>query len=123
MSAVSAPGSPDDAGRLIRPYSLTRGRTRPSRSDFAMTSQVVAVPTVTPPTDLEPEHHLILRSCAAPASVAELASRTGLPLGVLRILLSDLLDGGHVMVHESQWQRRRPDVHTLRTVLDRIRAL
>ncbi|AAZ55469.1 conserved hypothetical protein [Thermobifida fusca YX] len=115
--------SPDDSGRLIRPYSLTRGRTRPSRSDFAMTSQVVAVPQVGQPAELEPEHHAILEVCAAPVSVAELASRTKLPLGVLRILLSDLLDGGYVMVHESQWQRRRPDVHTLRTVLDRIRAL
>ncbi|MGV2387114.1 MAG UNVERIFIED_CONTAM: DUF742 domain-containing protein, partial [Thermobifida fusca] len=52
--------SPDDSGRLIRPYSLTRGRTRPSRSDFAMTSQVVAVPQVGQPAELEPEHHASL---------------------------------------------------------------
>ncbi|TDQ53424.1 DUF742 domain-containing protein [Actinorugispora endophytica] len=121
--AVPGDGHPDGGGRLIRPYSLTGGRTRPSRSDLAMTSQVVAVPMMESDSELEPEHHSILRSCAAPVSVAELASRTRLPLGVLRILLSDLLDNGHVMVHESLWQRQRPDVQTLRSVIDRIRAL
>lgn len=109
-------------GSLIRPYSLTRGRTRPSRSDFAMTSQVVAVPTVDP-VELEAEHHLILTACVRPVSVAEIAARTALPLGVLRILLADLLDQRHVMVHTSSWQQRRPDADTLRSVIDRIREL
>lgn len=115
-------GFSDGGGRLIRPYSLTGGRTRPSRSDFAMTSQVVSVPAMAS-DELEPEHRSILHACATPASVAEVASRTRLPLGVLRILLADLLDNGHVMVHESIWQRQRPDVETLRLVIDRIRAL
>ncbi|CAM4386805.1 DUF742 domain-containing protein [Nocardiopsis rhodophaea] len=111
-----------DDGRLIRPFSLTGGRTRPSRSDFAMTSQVVAVPTMEP-AELEPEHLSIMRECARPVSVAEIAAHTDLPLGVLRILISDLLDRGHVMVHASPWQLHRPDAETLRSVIERIRAL
>ncbi|GLU45754.1 DUF742 domain-containing protein [Nocardiopsis ansamitocini] len=123
MSVTPGDGFGDGGGRLIRPYSLTGGRTRPSRSDFAMTSQVVAVPMMRRAVELEPEHRAILVECARPASVAEISARVRLPLGVLRILLADLLDGGHVMVHESTWQRERPDAQTLRSVIDRIRAL
>jgi len=107
---------------LIRPYSLTGGRTRPSRSDFSITSQVVAVPSVEPP-EVDPELELILSLCARPLSVAEVASGTGFPLGVTRILLADLLDQGYVTVHTSAWERNRPDAATLRAVLDRIREL
>lgn len=107
---------------LIRPYSLTGGRTRPSRSDFSMTSQVVAVPSVER-REVDPELELILSLCARPVSVAEVASRSGFALGVLRVLLADLLDQGLVVVHTSDWERQRPDARTLRSVLERIREL
>ncbi|MET9795303.1 DUF742 domain-containing protein [Nocardiopsis alba] len=107
---------------LIRPYSLTGGRTRPSRGDLTVTSQVVAVPSMGS-ADLDPELELILSVCARPVSVAEVASRAGLPLGVLRVLLSDLLDQGRVVAHTSPWEHRRPDADTLRSVLDGIRRL
>lgn len=111
------------AGRLIRPYSLTRGRTQPSRSDFAMTSHVVAVPAVDPITGLEPEYRDILAQCAQPVSVAEIAARSGLPLGVLRILLADLLDQGLVMVHTEAVRSGRPRAELLRSIIDGIREL
>ncbi|MFE1467855.1 DUF742 domain-containing protein [Nocardiopsis dassonvillei] len=107
---------------LIRPYSLTGGRTRPSRTDFSMTSQVVAVAPA-PAGEVDPELELILSLCARPVSVAEVASRSGFPLGVTRILLADLLDQGRVVVRTSDWERHRPDAETLRSVLERIRQL
>ncbi|MFE9246098.1 DUF742 domain-containing protein [Nocardiopsis sp. NPDC006938] len=107
---------------LIRPYSLTGGRTRPSRTDFSMTSQVVAV-SAQERWEVDPELELILAVCARPVSVAEVAARSGFALGVLRVLLADLLDQGLVVVHTSDWERQRPDARTLRSVLDRIREL
>lgn len=107
---------------LIRPYSLTGGRTRPSREDLTMTSQVVAVPSVEA-AELDEELELILSVCVHPISVAEVASRSGFALGVLRVLLSDLVDQGRMVVHASGWEHRRPDTHMLRSVLDRIREL
>ncbi|WP_121184598.1 DUF742 domain-containing protein [Nocardiopsis sp. Huas11] len=120
MSGVP-PGDPGDSS-LIRPYSVTGGRTRPSRSDLTLTSQVVAVPSVDP-VELDPEPALLLSLCARPVSVAEVASRSGFALGVVRILLADLLDQGYAVVHSSEWEKRRPDAATLRSVLERIRAL
>lgn len=107
---------------LIRPYSLTGGRTRPSRKDLTMTSQVVAVPSMES-GELDQELELILSVCARPVSVAEVASRSGFALGVLRVLLSDLVDQGRVMVRTCDWEHHRPDTRMLRSVLDRMREL
>jgi hypothetical protein len=113
----------EDSGRLIRPYSLTRGRTRPSRSDFAMTSHVVAVPSMDAAPHLEPESRAILASCAQPTSVAEVGAACGLPLGVLRILLADLLDHGLVVVHTESLRSGRSRTELLRSIIDGIREL
>ncbi|MBB6119894.1 DUF742 domain-containing protein [Nocardiopsis algeriensis] len=120
MSAHDEEWPPD--ADLMRPYSLTGGRTRPSRTDLALTAQVVSVPGSLP-SGADPELELIVSLCVHPLSVAEVASRAGLPLGVTRVLLADLADRGCVVVHTSSWEYRRPDTATLRSVLERIREL
>lgn len=106
----------------IRPYSLTGGRTRPTRADLAPDTRVVAVPTVEP-TELDPELETILSLCVSPVSVAEVSARSGFAPGVLRVLLSDLADQGRVMVHSRDQAGQRPDTDTLRSVLARIKEL
>ncbi|MGW9349731.1 Protein of unknown function [Nocardiopsis flavescens] len=109
-------GDPD----LIRPYALTGGRTRPSRSDLTLTTSVVAVAGV---VDEDPEALEIHALCARPVTVAEVASRSGLPLGVVRVLLADLVDRGHVLTRTPERRRDRPDEATLRAVLARVKEL
>ncbi|MDT0330238.1 DUF742 domain-containing protein [Nocardiopsis lambiniae] len=115
--------NPDDhaAGPdLIRPYALTGGRTRPSRSDLTLTTRVVAVADV---VEDEPEAREIHALCVRPVTVAEAASRSGLPLGVVRVLLADLVDRGYVMARTPERERHRPDEATLRAVLARVKEL
>ena len=107
---------------LVRPYSLTGGRTRPTRTDLAPNTLVVAVPSVDP-TELDPELETILSLCVRPMSVAEVSARSGFAPGVLRVLLSDLADQGRVMVHSSGQEGHRPDADTLRSVLARIKEM
>ncbi|WP_017607760.1 DUF742 domain-containing protein [Nocardiopsis xinjiangensis] len=107
---------------VIRPYSLTDGRTRPSRSDLSLAAQVVSVPAVEEP-QVETELREILAMCVYPLPVAEVAARSALPLGVARILMSDLLDQGLLMVREAGPPNERPSLDTLRLVLERIREI
>jgi hypothetical protein len=84
----------EDFGPLLRPYTLTRGRTRPTGPEFDLMSVIRARPTGDT-AGLAPEHLRILRvirSAAVP--VADLASEVGLSLNVVRILLGDLRDRG-----------------------------
>ncbi|WP_324786763.1 DUF742 domain-containing protein [Streptomyces sp. H51] len=92
-------GGGDKAGRLVRPFALTGGRTRPSRADLTLITTVTAVdPPPTWATRPQPEHQRILRLCAEPVAVAELAALLDLPVSVIVIMLDDLLEAGRITV-------------------------
>ncbi|WP_461008414.1 DUF742 domain-containing protein [Streptomyces capparidis] len=87
----------EEAGRLVRPFTLTGGRTRPSRSDFTLITLVTTVePLPSRSAGLPPEHMEILRRCRAPMAVAELSAHLDLPVSVVAIMLSDLLEEGRI---------------------------
>ena len=92
-----APAQGEDAsdGAVVRPFYLTRGRTRGRLALDALVcrSSVDGVGEV-----LEAEHDRILELCREPLAVAELAGRLQLPLGVVRVLLDDLVDAGRLDV-------------------------
>jgi Protein of unknown function (DUF742) len=83
-----------DAGRLVRPYAVTNGRTIASLK-LDLLSMVVAT-GYSAHTSLEPDHVQVLDLCLRPASVAEIAARLRLPAAVTKVLLSDLADFGAV---------------------------
>src|SRR6266566_8666528 len=83
-----------DAGRLVRPYTVSNGRTSPTKR-LDLLSMVMATGDV-PQAHLEPDHAQILGLCHHPASVAEIAARLRLPAVVTKVLLSDLVDCGAV---------------------------
>jgi hypothetical protein len=79
-----------DAGPVVRPYALTGGRTRPAGERFDLLALVCAVRgTGHDLSQLGPEQLTVLRSCRVPVPAADLASDLDLPLGVVRILISD----------------------------------
>jgi Protein of unknown function (DUF742) len=89
-----------DAGRLVRPYTVTNGRTSASVK-LDLMSMVVATGTGSYST-LEPDHMQALGLCLRPASVAEIAARLRLPAVVTKVLLSDLVDCGAVRAASPQ---------------------
>jgi hypothetical protein len=122
--------SPDDhwldeeAGPVVRPYALTRGRTRPSGETLDLIAIITAVRGVQiDPASLDPEHIAVLRLCRLPASVADLAADLDLPLGVVRILLGDLQERSLVAIHHPIPPARLPDVQILKEVVDGLRRL
>ncbi len=87
-----------DAGPLVRSYALTGGRARPGAATFDLLTYVVATPAGQRRTvQRQPEHRAILAHASEPISDAELTSRAGFALGVVRVLLADLLDEGAVI--------------------------
>lgn len=116
---MTADGS---AGRLVRPFALTRGRTRPSRADFTLVSTVTAVdPRPENAPRPEPEHRRILRRCTRPVAVAELAALLDLPVGALLVLLCDLLDAGLITVRHPPPAAMDPEI--LRQLRDALGLL
>lgn len=113
-----------DAGPVVRPYTMTGGRVRPAVGAFDLVAFVVAVPLDRPPPEhLQPEHRAILAAAAGPISVAELAARLDLALGVVRVLLGDLVAEDLIYVQQPQAAAGPPDENILKAVVNGLRAL
>jgi hypothetical protein len=113
-----------DAGPVVRPYAVTRGRTLPNGGvSFGLIDVVVA--TSGRPSEHfrpGPEHRRIHAVCRRPTSVVDLTSEIDLPLGVVRVLLGDLTSEGMLRVLSAQ-REPVPDQRLLRMVLDGLESL
>jgi hypothetical protein len=112
-----------DAGPVVRPYALTGGRTRPIGEAFDLLALVTAANTESVDMILlEPEQIDVLRLCRQPVPVADLASDLDLPLGVVRILLSDMRERGLITIR-APGRARLTDPQLLKDVADALRRL
>ncbi|GAA0318059.1 DUF742 domain-containing protein [Kineococcus aurantiacus] len=103
---MTAPGSADlwsddDEGTeefTVRPYTVTGGRTRPANADLPVEALVEA--TADPEVGMTPERRRILElTRKSYLSIAELSAHVHLPVGVVRVVVSDLSQSGKVRVH------------------------
>ncbi|WEO98606.1 DUF742 domain-containing protein [Streptomyces sp. FXJ1.172] len=118
----------DETGSMVRPYTVTRGRTRPSGAHaIDLMSQVGAVEIDAPGPDIDHARAALLdliRRGRRP--VAELAADADLPLTVLRVLLGDLAEAGLIRIDAP---RRSPaggpaaDPELLREIVERLREI
>lgn len=113
----------DAAGPLVRPYAVTRGRTRSGRTELDLVTLVVALQPEIHAKTVEPEYATVLWVCAHPLSVAEVAAKVDLPLCVVKVLLSDLIERNYVIYRTGWGSTRAPDMDTMQKVLDGIRRL
>jgi hypothetical protein len=94
----------EPTGALVRPYAVTRGRTRP-RLDIAIEA-LVETTARGRTTDGRSGNHgrenqYIASLCDGQLqSLAEIAARMQLPLGVARVLIADMAADGLVAVYE-----------------------
>ncbi|MFC9249051.1 DUF742 domain-containing protein [Streptomyces sp. NPDC057136] len=117
-----------DAGPVVRPYAMTRGRTSSaSRHRLDLIAIVVPEPAADDPgrdQTLSPEHVEIVELCSdMPQSIAELAAGLDLPVGVVRVLVGDLVEDELVHVTRPVPPAELPDVNILREVINGLRAL
>jgi Protein of unknown function (DUF742) len=112
-----------NAGPVVRPYALTGGRTRPTGEAIDLLATVTSTEAGAPEEMLlEPEHMEVMRSCRQPTPVADLASDLNLPLGVVRILLSDMRVHGLITIRPPT-RTRLTDPQVLKDVADALRRL
>lgn len=113
----------DSAGRLVRPYAVSEGRTSPAHK-LDLLSMVMVTGSASVP-GVGPDHAQVLAICGHPASVAEIAARMQLPAAVTKILVSDLMDAGAVITRMpgDGGVDPRKDLTLLQAVLNGLRAL
>jgi hypothetical protein len=121
---------PRNAGRVVRPYAVTGGRTEPVDGEpLDLLAVVVAVrqrPDTSEANDglrLAPEHRRILAVCRRRITVADVAADVDLPVGVVRVLLADLIQDGAVIVMRQRPAGEQASNDTLQEILNGLRAL
>ncbi|MEV6737056.1 DUF742 domain-containing protein [Streptomyces sp. NPDC051104] len=114
-----------EAGRHLRPYAITGGRTRHSQHTFTLITLVVSrSETEFEYEYLEPEAVQILELCRDRAvAVAEIAAHLDLPVSVVKILCGDLLNASLIIVQSPPGQDDQPSVEIIERVMDGIRQL
>lgn len=114
-----------EEARVVRPYALTRGRTRPGRSDLPLEALVRWVDGSVDPMGTAERRRIHQLIGTQILSVAELSAHLSLPLGVVRVLVGDLADEGLVVVHAGSPAAAAPatNLKVLESVLNGISAL
>jgi hypothetical protein len=120
VALPTQPWEPDDdapVARVVRPYTLTGGRTAPKvELPFEATLRRLGSG---PGMPLDGNLARILEVCDK-RSVAEVSALVSMPIGVVRVLLGDLIEQGHVRAQatltadSSQDERRELIERTLR---------
>jgi hypothetical protein len=112
-----------EPGRLVRPYYMTGGRTRPGYTDLEIEALVSTTALGARAPKLTVEQRAIAALCRDVLSIAEISARLDLPLGVTRVLVGDMADGGLVVLHRPANVGDRPDLALLQRVLYGLQEL
>ncbi|GGR25357.1 hypothetical protein GCM10010168_49010 [Actinoplanes ianthinogenes] len=104
---------------MVRPFMITGGRTEPMHDGLRIETQLYATPAALS-APLRFEARRIVERCQSPRSIADLASALGLPLGVVRVIVADLITEGFMLVDQTPGELSTTLIERIR---DRVRAL
>ncbi|MFE1953119.1 MULTISPECIES: DUF742 domain-containing protein [Streptomyces] len=122
MSTDRPRGAEDDDAadtQFVRPFIITGGRALPAQADLRLETLVVATDPVEGAAPLAFERRRIVALCAQATTVAQIAEAVEVPLGVAKVLVSDLVVSGHLTCS----QPAELPLHTLERIRDHVRAL
>lgn len=110
--------------RALRPYVITKGRSRPTRNTVNVETLLITVdPGRELPVTATREEHALVRMCEQLLSLVEAAAHLQLPVSLVTILASDLIDAGYLSARSGIPQTSRPDSKLLQEVLNGLRRI
>ena len=114
-------GQPTGGGHdFVRPFIMTGGRTRAERRDLRVETMLqTTVDHV--PRGLPSEQEEMLRLCVVPQSVAEVAAKLHLVIGVVPVIAGDLIAADLLTVHHTDPVEIELDMLT--KMIERVRAI
>ena len=109
---------PERDEQAVRPFVLTGGRTRPLVDHLRIETLVLADrAAMTAPLIFE--ERAVVRLCQRAHSLAEIGAALGVPIGVARVIVADLVAAGHVSVQ----QTAELPISVIERMRDLVRAL
>lgn len=115
----------ESAGRFVRPYAITGGRTDVDL-DIDLATQIESTAKgIASQSRYRWEAARIIDTCRRPLALVEVAAALELPVGVVRVVVSDLEKDGAVGVYRPEAEDLDSASYTelLERVLEGIRSL
>lgn len=108
---------------LVRPYVITGDTAVPDDGGGLLLITLVTASDGAPPSATSPEKRQLWEICSGGyLSVAETAGYMELPLGIVKVLLADLAESGHLLTREPPSPAQHIDTQILQEVLHGLRA-
>ncbi len=109
-------------GSMVRPFILTRGRTRSTSSVHVAMESMVDRKAIDEEDyeRLNPVNRQIYDQLSERVSVAEISAHLALPLGVICVLVADMAEQDQLKIHQTA---STGDVDLVRRLIDGVRAL
>ncbi|WP_232852114.1 DUF742 domain-containing protein [Nocardia acididurans] len=118
QAAESQFGPAEFDEQVVRPFMVTAGRTTPLIDGLRIETLVRATPAaLSAPLRFELER--VVRLCQQPHSIAEIGAALRIPVGVARVLVSDLVTASHASVSRAD----ELSTAALERIRDLVRAL
>ncbi|MQY28387.1 DUF742 domain-containing protein [Nocardia aurantia] len=89
-----------DDNEFVRPFVVTGGRTTPVIDGLRIETIVQAPPSALS-APLQLEQRTVVQLCQEPMSIAEIGAALHVPLGLAKVIVSDLAVAGYLAVRES----------------------
>ncbi len=112
--------------RFLRQYALTDGRAHSTGRNLPLDALITATEacrTHLIEGTLSPERAEIATLGATPISIAEVAAKVQVHLGIARVLVSDMADQGLLALSTADFDETGPDLRTLERLLDDLQAI
>jgi hypothetical protein len=115
----------EEPGSVARPYTITRGRTRSARDEEIELETLIwtssraarAVPA------MSAHWRAVTDLCREVVSLAEVAARLAVPIGVARVLVADMAEAGLVDLQRPRHANDISEINLLKRVLYGLRQL
>ena len=109
----------EEPGSVARPYTITRGRTRPVNDEEIEVEALVWTTSLAASSPQMASVHwrAVADLCREVMSLAEVAARLGVPIGVARVLIGDMAEAGLVHLQRPRRASNHPDIGLLERVL------
>jgi hypothetical protein len=120
-----SPDQPDEEpDSVVRPYTITRGRTRPARQEIEFETLVWTTSTAAfSPPPANAHWRAVADLCREVVSLVEIAAHLKLPIGVARVLVGDMAEAGLLSLQRPQVVGEAVEIALLEKVLDGLHRL
>jgi hypothetical protein len=114
---------PDFSDHPVRSYVITSGRAHPSRNTIRPETLLRRDPELPVPVSAGRQARELLELCGGVLSLAEAAAYLKLPVSLVVVIASDLVDSGHLSIRSAPPRHAPPDRDLLEKVLNGLRKL